>query len=85
MSRWPSGLGIRLDIKGLLVRYLADTSIFILNFRFPPLQISRAVANEIKHDHSPVIIVVLDPQTRLIIRGVVYLKPQYSFNFGYFD
>ena len=29
---------------------------------FPSLQISRAVANEIKHDHLPVVIVFLDPR-----------------------
>ena len=29
---------------------------------FPSLQVSRALANEIKHDHSPVVIVVLDPR-----------------------
>ena len=29
---------------------------------FPYLQVSRAVANEIKHDHLPVVIVVLDPR-----------------------
>ena len=28
---------------------------------FPSLQVSRALANEIKYDHSPVVIVVLDP------------------------
>ena len=38
MSRWSSGLGIRLEIKGLLVRYLAETSIFLFEFFacFPP-------------------------------------------------
>ena len=28
---------------------------------FPSLQVIRALANEIKNDHSPVVIVVLDP------------------------
>ena len=29
---------------------------------FPSLQLGGAIANEIKHDHSPVIIAVLDPR-----------------------
>ena len=29
---------------------------------FPSLQVGGALANEIKHDHSPVVIVVLDPR-----------------------
>ena len=32
------------------------------------------------HDHSPVVIVFLDPQIRFIIQGRVYIKPQYIFN-----
>ena len=28
---------------------------------FTSLQVGRALANEIKHEHSPVVIVVLDP------------------------
>ena len=37
---------------------------FILNFSLPPRseQVNEAVANEIKHDHSPEVIVVLDPR-----------------------
>ena len=32
LSRWPSGLAVRLEIKGSLGRYSAETYIFILNF-----------------------------------------------------
>ena len=41
-----------------------ETYIFLLNFSLPPRseQLSGAHANEIKHDHSPVVIVDLDPQ-----------------------
>ena len=28
---------------------------------FPSLQVGGALANEIKHDHSPIVIVVLEP------------------------
>ena len=61
------------------VRIPLDTFIFILN---PPRseQVNGAVANEIKHVHSPEVIVVLDPQIRLIIQGFVYSYLQYSFN-----
>ena len=31
--------------------------------RFPSLQVGGALANEITHGHSPVLIVVLDPET----------------------
>ena len=30
---------------------------------FPSLQVGGVLANEIKHDHSPIVIVVLDPDT----------------------
>ena len=47
---------------------------FHLNFSIPACsgQLSRSHANEIKHDHSPVVIVVFRPQIRLIIQGLVY-------------
>ena len=43
------------------VRIPLETYFFILNFSFPPRseQVNEAVANEIKHDHSPKVIVVL--------------------------
>ena len=46
------------------VRIPLETYIFILNFSLPPRseQVNRAVANEIKHVHSPEVIVVLDPR-----------------------
>ena len=46
------------------VRISLETYIFILNFSHPPCseQVNGAVANEIKHVHSPEVIVVLDPR-----------------------
>ena len=46
------------------VRIPLGTYTFILNFSLSPLseQLSGAHANEIKHRHSPVVIVVLDPR-----------------------
>ena len=46
------------------VRIPLETYIFILNFSHPPRseQVNGAVANEIKHVHSPEVIVVLDPR-----------------------
>ena len=46
------------------VRIPLETYIFILNFSLPPRseQVNGAVANEIKHVHSPEVIVVLDPR-----------------------
>ena len=53
------------------VRIPLETYIFILNFSLPPRseQVNGAVANEIKHVHSPEVIVVLDMinYTRLCI------------------
>ena len=45
------------------VRIPLETYIFILNFSLPlrSEQVNGAVANEIKHVHSPEVIVVLDP------------------------
>ena len=42
----------------------APTPIFILICSLvpPPLKVGVAIANEIKQDHSPVVIVVLDPK-----------------------
>ena len=46
------------------VRIPLETHIFILIFSLPPRseQVNGAVANEIKHVHSPEVIVVLDPR-----------------------
>ena len=46
----------------VLVRIPLETYIFILNFSLPLCceQVSEAHVNEIKHDFSPVVIVVLD-------------------------
>ena len=45
------------------VRIPLDIYIFILNFSLPlrSEQVNGAVANEIRHDHSHEVIVVLDP------------------------
>ena len=62
LSRWPSGVGIRLErcLQGSLARFPAETYFFPFGFfvRFPSLQIGVALANEIKHNHSPVVVVV---------------------------
>ena len=44
------------------VRIPLETYILILNFSLPPRseQVNGAHVNEIKHDHSPVVIAVLD-------------------------
>ena len=45
---------------------------FILNFSLPPRseQVNGAVANEIKHVHSPEVIVVLDPRYDLSYKAL---------------
>ena len=50
------------------VRIPLETCIFILNFSLPPRseQSSGAHANKIKHDHSPVVICVLDPRYKAV-------------------
>ena len=67
---------------GVSVRIPLETYIFILNFSLPPRseQVNGAVSNEIKHVHSPDVIVVFGPQTQLIIQGFGYSYLQYSFN-----
>ena len=52
---WTGGVWIRIPL---------ETYIFILNFSLPPRseQVNGAVANEIKHVHSPEVMVVLDPR-----------------------
>ena len=44
------------------VRILLETYIFILSFSLPPHseQVIGAYVNEIKHGHSPIVIVILD-------------------------
>ena len=46
------------------VRIPLETYIFILHFSLPPRseQFNGAVENEIKHVHSPEVVVVLDPR-----------------------
>ena len=46
------------------VRIPLEAYIFILNFSLPSRseQLSGANADEMKHDHSPVVVVVLDPR-----------------------
>ena len=54
------------------VRIPLETYIFILNFSHPPCseQVNGAVANEIKHVHSPEVIVVLDPRYDLSYKAL---------------
>ena len=51
-----------LESEGFRVRFPMETNIFILNFSLASrfAQIDGAHANEIKHDHSPVVYVDLD-------------------------
>ena len=57
---------------GAWVRIPLETYIFILNFSLPPRseQVNGAVANEIKHVHSPEVIVVLDPRYDLSYKAL---------------
>ena len=54
------------------VRISLETYIFILNFSLPPRseQVSGAYVNEIKHDHSHVVIVVLDSRYDLSYKAL---------------
>ena len=54
------------------VRIPLETYIFILNFSLPPRseQVNGDVANEIKHVHSPEVIVVLDPRYDLSYKAL---------------
>ena len=56
----------------LWFRIPLETYIFILNFSLPPRseQVNRAVAIEIKHVHSPEVIVVLDPRYDLSYKAL---------------
>ena len=72
--------------------------IFILNFSLPPRseQVNGAVANEIKHVHSPEVIVVLDPRYDLSYKALyistcsialtmnVFILRNYSLPLSYF-
>ena len=62
-SRWTGGVWVRIPL---------ETYIFILNFSLPPRskQVNGAVANEIKHVHSPEVIVVLDPRYDLSYKAL---------------
>ena len=57
---------------GVWVRIPLETYIFILNFSLPPRseQVNGAVANEIKHVHSPEVIVVLDSRYYLSYKAL---------------
>ena len=57
---------------GVWVRIPLETYIFILNFSLLPRseQVNGAVANEIKHVHSPEVIVVLDPRYDLSYKAL---------------
>ena len=71
LSRWPSGLKApvgKLRVAGLI----PNGDIFILNFSLvsQSSQLGGAHANEIKHDHSPVVYLVVDPETIIYITAV---------------
>ena len=53
-------------IEAATLGFAIDTYIYYIHFEFfacsPSLHVGGALANEIKHDHSPVVIVDLDPR-----------------------
>ena len=61
MAKWSRCLAGKLRVAGSKP---GRDIYFLFEFFacFPSLQLGGALANEIKHDHSPVVIVVLDPQ-----------------------
>ena len=65
---------LQLSCRGLAGRGFESRwrHIFILNFSLPPRseQVNGAVANEIKHVHSPEVIVVLDPRYDLSYKAL---------------
>ena len=62
-ARWPTGL--RRPARNQRVAGSISGGDIYFNLElfscFPSLQVGEALTNEIKHDHSPVVIVVLDP------------------------
>ena len=73
------------------VRIPLETCIFILNFSLPPRseQVSGAHVNEIKHNHSPVVIVVLDPRYDLSYKALYIYSRRIAFrstiSVGYYN
>ena len=65
------------------VRIPLETYIFILNFSLPPRseQVNGAGANEIKHVHSPEVIVVLDPRYALSYKALYISTCSIALNF----
>ena len=59
LPRWQSGLGVQLGSQRVTCSIPLEDSFFILSCS-PSLQFVGAFANEIEHDHSPVVIVCLD-------------------------
>ena len=61
-----------------------ETFIFILNFSLLPRseQVNGAVANEIKHDHSPGVIVVLDPRHDYSYKALYIHSHSIALNIG---
>ena len=75
-SSWLRGLKRCFTSRGMAwVRILQETYIFILNFSIPACseQLCGSHANEIKHDHSPEVIVVLDPDTIYHTRPCIFI------------
>ena len=71
---------------GVRVRIPLETYIFILNFSLPPRseQVNGAVANEIKHVHSPEVIVVLDPRYDLSYKALYISTCSIALRFRFF-
>ena len=70
-AEWSKAL-FHLSWRGVGSNPAWDIYIFILNCSIPACseQLSGSHANEIKHDHSPVVIVVLDPRYYLSYKAL---------------
>ena len=61
LSQWSSSQGVRLESQGSLLPYAfqAETYLYFECFAcFSSLQLSGPLANEIKYNHLPVVIVI---------------------------
>ena len=56
-------LGVQLENQRSLVRFTMETYISLLSFVVRSLRLDGALVIEIKHDHSPIVIVVLYQST----------------------
>ena len=78
---WQNGLGFKFGKRGSLVRFQAETYIFILNVSLVSYysELSGATAIKIKYDHSLAVYVVLDPSYKSY-KAYSYILPQHGFN-----